>query len=110
MIYIRRALERKFLSMNRAFKAVMVVGARQVGKSTMLRQLAKDGKRAYVTMDDVQLREFAQADPRLFLQTYRPPILIDEVQKAPELFEQIKLVCDGSEEKGLFWLTGSQSR
>ena len=110
MIYIRRELERKFLRMSQAFKAVMVVGARQVGKSTMLKQLARDQKRAYVTMDDTQLRQFAQTDPKLFLQTYQPPILIDEVQKAPELFEQIKILCDESEERGLFWLTGSQSK
>lgn len=110
MIYIRRELERKFLAMNQAFKAVMVVGARQVGKSTMLKQLANDEKRTYVTMDDIQLRDFAQTDPKLFLQTYQPPILIDEVQKAPELFERIKIICDESEERGLFWLTGSQSK
>ena len=110
MIYITRELERKFLQMSQAFKAVMVVGARQVGKSTMLKQLAKGEQRTYVTMDDIQLRQFAQSDPKLFLQTYKPPILIDEVQKAPELFERIKIICDESEEKGLFWLTGSQSK
>ena len=79
MIYIRRELERKFLQMSQAFKAIMVVGARQVGKSTMLKQLAKGEQRTYVTMDDIQLRQFAQSDPKLFLQTYKPPILIDEV-------------------------------
>ena len=110
MNYIKRELERKFLSMNQVFKAVMVVGARQVGKSTMLKHLAKNQRRAYVTMDDLQLRQFAQSDPKLFLQTYQPPILIDEVQKAPELFEQIKIICDESEDRGLFWLTGSQSK
>ena len=110
MIYIRRELERKFLRMSEAFKAVMVVGARQVGKSTMLKQLARDQERTIVTMDDTQLRQFAQTDPKLFLQTYRPPILIDEVQKAPELLERIKILCDESEERGLFWLTGSQSK
>lgn len=110
MDYIRRELERKFLNVSHAFKAVMVVGARQVGKSTMLKQLSRDHKRIYVTMDDIQLREFARSEPRLFLQTYQPPILIDEVQKAPELFERIKIICDESEERGLFWLTGSQSR
>lgn len=110
MVYIRRELERKFLEMSRAFKAVMVVGARQVGKSTMLKHLARDEQRTYVTMDDIQLRQFAQADPKLFLQAYPPPILIDEVQKAPQLFERIKIICDESEARGLFWLTGSQSR
>ena len=110
MQYIRRELERKFLRMNEVFKAVMVVGARQVGKSTMLKQLAKDEHRTYVSMDDAQLRDLAQSDPKLFFQMYQPPILIDEVQKAPELFEQIKIICDASEERGLFWLTGSQSK
>lgn len=110
MKYIKRDLERKFLHMSAAFKAVMVVGARQVGKSTMLKHLAEDGDRTYVTMDDTQLRNFARTDPKLFLQTYRPPILIDEVQKAPELFEEIKILCDESDERGRFWLTGSQSR
>ena len=110
MEYIKRDLERKFLHMSSAFKAVMVVGARQVGKSTMLKHLAEGQNRVYVTMDDTQLRNFAQTEPKLFLQTFQPPILIDEVQKAPELFERIKILCDESEEKGLFWLTGSQSK
>ena len=110
MEYIKRDLERKFLHMSSAFKAVMVVGARQVGKSTMLKHLAKDQNRTYVTMDDTQLRTFAQTEPKLFLQTYQPPLLIDEVQKAPELFEEIKILCDESDERGQFWLTGSQSK
>ena len=109
-MYISRELERKFLSMNQVFKAVLVTGARQVGKSTMLKHLARDSDRAYVTLDSVRDRELAQKDPVLFLQTYRPPVLIDEVQKAPELFEAIKVICDATNEKGLFWLTGSQSK
>ena len=96
--------------MNDAFKAVMVVGARQVGKSTMLRHLAEDQNRAYVSMDNSRDRELAQTDPKLFFQVYEPPVLIDEVQKAPELFETIKILCDQSEDRGLFWLTGSQSK
>ncbi len=110
MDYIRRDLERKFLRMSASFKAVMVVGARQVGKSTLLKRLAEGHNRANVTMDDSRLRELAASEPRLFLQTFRPPILIDEVQKAPELFEEIKIICDNSDERGLFWLTGSQSK
>lgn len=110
MNYIKRDLERKFMSMSGAFKTVMLVGARQVGKSTMLRHLAEGEERAYVTLDDMRIRELARTDPALFFQTYRPPILIDEIQKAPELFEQIKLICDESDERGLFWLTGSQSK
>ncbi len=110
MEYIQRELERKFLSMSRVFKAVMVTGARQVGKSTMLKHLAADQNRAYVSMDNARDRELAQSDPKLFFQTYKPPVLIDEAQKAPELFETIKIICDNSDERGLFWLTGSQSK
>ena len=110
MEYIQRELERKFLSMSKAFKAVMVIGARQVGKSTMLKHLATGQDRTYVSMDNARDRELAQADPKLFFQTYKPPVLIDEAQKAPELFETIKIMCDNSEERGLFWLTGSQSK
>lgn len=107
MTYITRELERKFLKLNDFFKVILVTGARQVGKTTMLKHLAESG-RTYVTMDNAMARELAQSDPVLFFQTYKPPILIDEIQKAPELFEQIKLICDESDQKGLIWLTGSQ--
>lgn len=110
MEYIHRTMERKFMRMSSAFKAVMLVGARQVGKSTMLKHLAKDQNRTYVTLDNGKIRQLAQSDPELFFQMYKPPILIDEVQKAPELFEWIKILCDESEERGLFWLSGSQSK
>ena len=110
MDYIHRSLERKFLKMSSAFKAVMVTGARQVGKSTMLKALAQDSGRVCVSMDDADIRDLAQRDPKLFFQMYQPPILIDEVQKAPALLEQIKLLCDESDERGRFWLTGSQSK
>lgn len=110
MEYIHRSLERKFLKMCSSFKVVMLTGARQVGKSTMLKHLAKDSGRVYVSMDDLNLRDLAQRDPKLFFQIYQPPILIDEVQKAPALFEEIKLLCDESDERGRFWLTGSQSK
>lgn len=110
MKYIKRELERKFLAMNAVFKAIMVTGARQVGKSTMLKQLAAGENRAYVNLDNSRDRELAKSDPGLFFQVYKPPILIDEAQKAPELFEHIKMLCDESDEKGLFWLTGSESK
>lgn len=108
MKYMERSLERKFLRMSSFFKAVLVTGARQVGKTTMLKHLAKEQNRTYVSMDNTMSRILAKSDPVLFFQTYKPPIIIDEIQKAPELFEQIKIMCDESEERGLFWLTGSQ--
>lgn len=110
MAYIQRELERKFLAADRFFKVILVIGARQVGKSTMLRHLAEEQERTIVTMDDDFVRELALHDPRLFFQTYKPPILIDEIQKAPNLLEHIKVMCDASEERGRFWLTGSRRR
>ena len=88
----------------------MVTGARQVGKSTMLKYLAKNSGRTYVSLDDADIRELAESDPKLFFQMYQPLILIDEVQKAPALFEQIKILCDESDERGRFWLTGMKRR
>jgi len=110
MEYIKRELERKFLEADKFFKAVLVIGARQVGKSTMLKHLAKEQNRTVVSMDNDYARELALSDPRLFFQTYKPPILIDEIQKAPVLLEYIKVMCDESEERGRFWLTGSQRK
>ena len=108
MTYIQRSLERKFTRMSGFFKAVLVTGARQVGKTTMLRHLAEHENRTYVTLDNLMARNLAKTDPVLFFQTYKPPIIIDEIQYAAELFSQIKVMCDESEEAGRFWLTGSQ--
>ena len=108
MKYIHRHLERKFLRMNEFFKVVMITGARQVGKTTMLKHLCEEQGRTYVSLDNLRIRELAKRDPVLFFQTYKPPMIIDEVQYAPELFSQIKLMCDNSSDTGLFWLTGSQ--
>lgn len=108
MEYIQRELERKFTEASHFFKAVLVTGARQTGKTTMLRHLAEGTDRKYVSLDDMTVRELAQTDPVLFFQTYQPPVLIDEVQYAPQLFPQIKKICDNTDKTGLFWLTGSQ--
>jgi predicted AAA+ superfamily ATPase len=108
MKYIQRNLERKFLHMSEFSPAVLVTGARQVGKTTMLKHLAEGTNRTYVSLDNSMARILAKEDPVLFFQTYKPPIIIDEIQNATELFPQIKIICDNSEETGLFWLTGSQ--
>lgn len=108
MNYIKREMERKFNEMNAFFKVVLVTGARQVGKTTMLKHLAMGSSRTYVSLDDTMARDLAQRDPALFFQYYKPPVIIDEIQYAPQLFERIKYICDRSEEPGQFWLTGSQ--
>lgn len=89
------------------FPVILVTGPRQVGKTTLLQQLAGK-KRRYVTLDDPALRVLAQTDPALFLERYEPPVLIDEIQYAPQLLPLIKMVVDRQRRSGLFWLTGSQ--
>mgnify|MGYP003297069578 CR=1 FL=1 len=90
MAYIIRELERKFLKLSGFFKVILVTGARQVGKSTVLKQLMDDN-REEVLLDDIEERKLASKDPALFLQMHSLPILIDEVQYAPELFSYIKM-------------------
>ncbi len=112
-MYISRALEPVIRRFSEHSKVVMVTGPRQVGKTTMLKHLiAEDAERGfdrhYVSMDDTAMRAAAVEDPALFLQRFEPPVLIDEIQKAPELLPYIKIAVDDSEERGRFWLTGSQ--
>lgn len=104
---IRREIEEKFLKISKERKVVMLTGARQVGKSTFIKNI-KDKNREYVTLDDLVLRGQAIDDPKLFLMNYKGPLIIDEVQYAPELFSYIKMDSDESKVKGKYWLTGSQ--
>jgi predicted AAA+ superfamily ATPase len=96
-----------FRKADKQFPVLLVTGARQVGKTTFAQNL-RDKARAYVTLDDPTLRNLAKEDPALFLQRFRPPVLIDEFQYAPELLPYIKMAVDRSRKPGLFWLTGSQ--
>jgi hypothetical protein len=75
----------------------------------MLEHLGEGQNRTYVTLDDLNIRDMAKNDPVRFFQNFKPPIIIDEIQYAPNLFSQIKLMIDRAGESGQFWLTGSQS-
>jgi predicted AAA+ superfamily ATPase len=86
---------------------MLVTGPRQIGKTTFLRHLAEKG-RTYVTLDDPLIRTLAKTDPALFLQRFPVPLLIDEIQYAPELLSHIKMAVDNDHTAGQFWLTGSQ--
>ena len=108
MPYIKRSLEKVVLQVTKEYPVVLISGPRQVGKTTMLKKLMEGTDRNYVSLDDLQERELAKNDPEMFLQLHKPPILIDEVQYAPELFSMIKLIVDKEHRKGDFWLTGSQ--
>lgn len=103
----RRTLSKTIHTISDSFPVLMLTGPRQVGKTTLL-EMCVQGDRAYVTLDDLDARNLAQSDPALFLQTWKPPLIIDEIQYAPQLFSAIKLVVDREKRNGLFWLTGSQ--
>lgn len=108
MNYIPRNLETVVMQVTKEYPVVLVTGPRQVGKTTMLQKLMKGTNRGYVSLDDLNERSLAKTDPELFLQIHKPPVLIDEVQYAPELFTYIKIYADSYHEPGAFWLTGSQ--
>ncbi len=106
-MYIKRHLEEVVLKYSGIFPVVLVTGPRQVGKTTMLKEIATEGRR-YITLDNPLDRELAKRDPGLFIQRYSPPVLIDEIQYAPELLTHIKMYVDSHKRMGDFWLTGSQ--
>jgi predicted AAA+ superfamily ATPase len=107
--YFERILSDALLNASQTFPVVLLTGPRQVGKTTLLEKCAAlEEKRNYVTLDDPHERFLAKQDPRLFLQAHPPPVLIDEIQYAPELFPLLKMAVDTQKQPGLFWLTGSQ--
>lgn len=105
-MYEREAVE-MIEKVNKNFKVLLVTGPRQVGKTTLLLHL-KPQNMEYVTLDDEVLRNQAINDPKLFLEEHPAPLLIDEVQYAPNLFSYIKITVDKEQKNGMYWLTGSQ--
>ena len=116
---IQRTLADTLLKISSAWPVLLLTGSRQVGKSTLL-CMVKEKNRVYISLDDMAARDLALRDPPAFLQKYAPPVIIDEIQYAPNLFQYIKLWVDehryeykttGKESAnpaGAFWLTGSQ--
>ena len=109
MAYIHRTLEQKIMDISRDYSCLLLIGPRQVGKTTMLEHLMKGSERRKVTLDDAENRRLAQSDPALFLEMHPAPVLIDEVQYAPQLFSYIKISVDNGAAPGSYWLTGSQA-
>lgn len=115
-MYIKRNIENTILKISSEFPIIVLTGARQVGKSTLL-QLIKDNDMNYVTLDDLDARNLALNDPKYFLEQYSYPLLIDEIQYAPNLLPFLKIIVDDQRinnlrnnvpNKPMFWLTGSQ--
>lgn len=106
-MYLPRHIESSFQKTAQNFPITLLTGPRQVGKSTMLRHLA-DSDRAYVSLDDPIQREMARANPLDFLDLHPAPIIIDEIQYAPQLFPYLKMAVDSAAADNLYWITGSQ--
>lgn len=106
-MFINRTLTPFISKASKTFPVVLVTGPQQVGKTSIFEEM-RPASRNYVTLDDPEIRAMAQDDPRLFLSTYKPPLLIDEAQYAPQLFPHIKMIVDKEKKAGLYWITGSQ--
>ena len=107
-MYYERTIEPVIKKITETFPVLIVTGPRQVGKTTLLTRMAQKDRKI-VSLDNPTIRAFAKSDPELFIQRYAPPVLIDEVQYAPELFDYIKIYVDREKRCGDFWLTGSQT-
>lgn len=104
----KRDIENKIKKINETFRVLVLTGPRQVGKSTLLDFLMPDNM-TKISLDDETLRTMAINDPRQFIETYKKPLFIDEVQYAPELFSYIKMEVDKDKSRGQYWLSGSQA-
>jgi len=106
-MYIKRTLEKFVSKASNQFPVLIVTGARQVGKTTLLRHICEK-ERTYVSLDDPLVLSLAKDAPALFMQRFNGPLLIDEIQYAPELLPYLKIAVDRDKKKGMFWLNGSQ--
>ena len=105
-MYRKRLAEVTVNNLSKMFGAILVNGPRQVGKTTMLKKITKDIR--YATLDDVIVRASAEEQSGTFFKDNPPPVFVDEIQKAPVLFEQIKMYIDRDNKKGQFYMCGSQ--
>lgn len=106
-MYLHRHLEKPLLEALRHFPATLITGCRQSGKSTLLQHILKGYN--YISLDDMLIRNLAENDPSLFLKTYKPPLILDEIQYAPNLLPYLKIHIDADRRNyGQYALTGSQ--
>lgn len=104
---IPRTLSGKLKDCALTFPVVTLTGPRQSGKTTLVREIFDEY--AYVSLEAPDIREFALEDPRGFLSQFKKPVILDEVQRAPELFSYIQVIVDERKQAGQFILTGSHN-
>ncbi|ODS32591.1 MAG: hypothetical protein SCARUB_02299 [Candidatus Scalindua rubra] len=105
--YYSRKIEQVLVESTKQFRVVVLTGARQTGKSTLFQHLFKNTHR-YISLDNPIDLKLAQDDPELFFDEYPAPLIIDEIQYAPELLPYIKMHVDRTQKRGQFLITGSQ--
>jgi predicted AAA+ superfamily ATPase len=106
-MYYSRHIEAVVRRIAKRKPVIVLTGSRQVGKSTMLKTVFEGLD--YIALDNPLVRQSAQENPSVFFDIYRPPVIVDEIQKAAQLFDYIKERVDADKIKGQFYLTGSQS-
>jgi len=104
---LKRTLAKRLHDALTKFPVVTVTGPRQSGKTTLVRNELKDY--SYVSLETPDHRGFALEDPRGFLSQFPGPVILDEAQRAPDLFSYIQTTVDESDQPGRFVLTGSQN-
>jgi len=110
-MYIKRNIEQQVLRMSSQYPVICVVGARSCGKSTMLNHILPDNYKSCSLDSEFEI-SICKKDPRAYIMSHGLPLFIDEVQKVPELFNEIKDIVDtkarnNEDTNGLFWLSGS---
>ncbi len=104
---VKRVAQKKLIDLAKKFKAVALIGARQSGKTTLVKSAFKN--KFYVSLENPEQRSFAMEDPKGFLANYPKGAILDEIQRVPQLFSYLQEILDNAITPGLFILTGSNN-
>ena len=108
MNFVIRHAQKTIKRLSSFYPAVLVTGARQTGKTTLLKKITDAASIPYITFDDPTEEDSAKSDPKTFMELHPAPCLFDEIQYVPDLFRHLKIQIDKKRKGGMFFLTGSQ--
>ena len=108
MPFITRHAEKTIKRLSESFPAVLITGARQTGKTTLLKKITDSKAVESTTFDDITEEQFARTDLKTFLELHSSPYMFDEVQYVPKLFRELKIEIDKNRHNGMYYLTGNQ--